>query len=95
MDLNIYYCTLMKAPDKKNTQTKRLGTITVNIDDIDLTRCHKINRTSYKIDLTAIITLGSEEGIMQVAVEWDGKRCGSGRLKFDGDEAGRPRVSFV
>ena len=89
-ELRIYSCNLSAAPSKKGILTKPLGTIEVKIEDIDLTKCemHTTKRgyLCYQIDFTVIVTMGSDEGIMQVAVEWEGKRCGSGRLKFPDDE---------
>ena len=37
------------------------------------------------IKFTAIVTLGGEEGTMQVAVLWNGRKCGSGGFKFAHD----------
>ena len=99
-ELRIYSCNLSAAPSKKGILTKPLGTIEVNIEDIDLTKCEshrKRGHNCYWIDFTAIVTMGSDEGIMQVAVEWEGKQCGSGRLRFpdsEGDRSGNTSYVF-
>lgn len=41
----------------------------------------------YLVEFTAIITLGGEEGTMEVAVMWNDKKCGSGVFKFVHDKA--------
>ena len=62
-----------------------VGTIEVNIRDVDLSTCDsgfmKGERVIW-IKFTAIVTLGSDEGTMQVAVLWNGRKGGSGGFKF-------------
>jgi hypothetical protein len=60
------------------------------VEDVNLDACeshrNKRGRLYYLIAFTAIVTLGSDEGVMQVTVMWNGKECGSGKLQFS-DEA--------
>lgn len=67
-----------------------MGTIQVSVEDVDLGACesgrNKRGRLYYRIAFTAIVTLGSDVGVMQVTVMWNGKECGSGKLQFS-DEA--------
>jgi hypothetical protein len=71
-----------------------VGTIQVSVEDVDLNLCdshkNKRGRLFYQIAFTAIITLGSDEGVMQVTVLWNGNECGSGKLKFSDEDSKSP-----
>lgn len=60
----------------------------MNFKNIDLKTCEKHETkhgSEYLIDFKAVVTLGSEEGTMQVAVLGNGKEYGSGGFKFSHD----------
>ncbi|KAF7507831.1 hypothetical protein GJ744_009995 [Endocarpon pusillum] len=88
--LNIYSCSLNIAPRKKSSQVNFVGTIQVNVKDVDLSACEshwdKRGNRYYRIAFLANVTLRGDEGVMQVTVMWNGKECGSGKLHFS-DEA--------
>jgi hypothetical protein len=75
-----------------------VGTIQVSVEDVDLnlydSHKNKRGRLFYQIAFTAIITLGSDEGVMQVTVLWNGNECGSGKLKFSDEASKSPDPKF-
>jgi hypothetical protein len=67
-----------------NSTTKQLGTVEVDLADVDLSQCRK-SGPYYAIELTAIITIDHTTDVLQVEVQCQGKRCG--RMKLDdGDD---------
>lgn len=80
-----------------NIEVDHIGTIEVNIQDVDLAQCDRRfqpveseydwnKEEVFLIDFKAVVTMDSEDGMMQVAVMWNGKKCGSGKLMFVQDD---------
>ena len=67
---------------------KLVGTIKLDFKDIPLERCPSTltkDRSPirvYKISLTCIITLGSEDGTVHFAVKWGNQSCGEDVMKY-------------
>ena len=85
---------LIKSLANMNLVTKLLGKVEINTDDIDLTACDfnwRVNTKNvvyhkykeYQIPVIISIALCGDDGLMEVTVEWRGRRCGNAKFNFD------------